>query len=75
MDVCLGQDCVFQIGPGPQWHAGFPPPVPPDGKTVTLDVNPPSNAGPRQARPSLRVHTIVAVDAGSERSSNAPFTQ
>jgi ABC-type lipoprotein release transport system permease subunit len=42
-DVCFGPDCVFQIGPGPDGMPAFPPPT--DGRTVTLDVVPPSDAG------------------------------
>src|SRR5215211_5626826 len=44
-DVCFGQDCMFQFGSGPDGRLEFPPPVPPDGQIVTVDVDPPMDAG------------------------------
>jgi ABC-type lipoprotein release transport system permease subunit len=43
-DVCFGQECAFQYGSGPDM-LGPPPRVPPDGQTVTVDVEPSFDAG------------------------------
>ena len=43
--VCFGQECAFQIGPGPGDLLGLPPPPPKDGQTATVDVLPQSDEG------------------------------
>jgi ABC-type lipoprotein release transport system permease subunit len=39
-DVCYGMLCWFLIGPEPANTVEFPPPEPPDGQTVTVDIDP-----------------------------------
>ena len=42
-DVCFGMPCWFHIGPEREDAPPGPPPEPPDGQTVTVEVDPPPN--------------------------------